>query len=435
MADLTDEGGSSSSSTHRWSYDVFLSFRGKDTRNGFTGHLYKALCDNGIYTFIDNDLWKGEEISEKLHKTIESSMISVVVFSENYAKSHWCLDELVKIMQCRTNGQLVLPLFYKVYPSEVRNQKGNFGAALTRFEEKFKNKVQSWRTALRGVASLSGWHYDNRISEFKFIQQLTETISDIKLNGPRSYVARCPVGVNSELSPNRGFYCNRLTPRIREATVKKILMADLTDGGGSSSSSTHRWSYDIFLSFRGKDTRNGFRGHLYKALCDNGMYTFNDDDLQRGEEISEELLKTIERSMISIVVFSENYAESRWCLDELVKIMQCRTNGQLVLPVFYKVDPSEVRYQRGNFGAALTKFEEKFESKVQSWRTALREVANLTGWHYDDCESEYIFIQKVIQKISDINNGTRLYVAKFPVGVDSQAKEIESLLDINSNDV
>ena len=161
MDDLTDEGGSSSSSTHRWSYDVFLSFRGEDTRNGFISHLYKALCDKGINTFIDDDLWKGEEISEELLKTIERSMISVVVFSENYAESHWCLDELVKIMQCRTNGQLVLPLFYKVYPSEVRNQRGNFGVALTKFEEKFKNKVQSWRTALKEAASLAGWHYDN----------------------------------------------------------------------------------------------------------------------------------------------------------------------------------------------------------------------------------------------------------------------------------
>ena len=162
-------------------------------------------------------------------------------------------------------------------------------------------------------------------------------------------------------------------------------MADLTDGGGSSSSSTHRRSYDVFLSFRGKDTRNGFTGHLYKALCDNDMYTFNDDnDLQKGEKISEELLKTIERSMISIVVFSENYAESQWCLDELVKILQCRTNGQLVIPLFYNVDPSEVRNQRGNFGVALTKFEEKFKNKVQSWRTALKEAASLAGWHYDN---------------------------------------------------
>ena len=161
-------------------------------------------------------------------------------------------------------------------------------------------------------------------------------------------------------------------------------MADLTDGGGSSSSSTHqRRSYDVFLSFRGEDTRYGFTSHLYGALHKQGIYTFVDDDLQRGEEISEELLKTIERSTISVVVFSKNYAESHWCLDELVKIMQCRTNGQLVLPVFYKVDPSEVRNQRGNFGVALTKYEEKFKNKVQSWRTALKEAANLSGFHYD----------------------------------------------------
>ena len=161
-------------------------------------------------------------------------------------------------------------------------------------------------------------------------------------------------------------------------------MVILTEEGGSSSSSTHRWSYDVFLSFRGEDTRNGFTGHLYKALCDNGMYTFMDDDLQRGEEISEELLKTIERSMISIIVFSENYAESHWCLDELVKIMKCRTNGQLVQPVFYKVNPSDVRHQRGSFGVTLTKFEEKFKNKVQSWRSALREAASLSRWHYDN---------------------------------------------------
>ena len=37
------------------------------------------------------------------------------------------------------------------------------------------------------------------IPEYKFIQQLIETISDIKLNGTRSYVARCPVGVNSHV--------------------------------------------------------------------------------------------------------------------------------------------------------------------------------------------------------------------------------------------
>ena len=160
-------------------------------------------------------------------------------------------------------------------------------------------------------------------------------------------------------------------------------MADLT-GGGSSSSSTQRRSYDVFLSYRGEDTRYGFVSHLYKALRDDGIYTFTDDDLPKGEEISEELLKIIERSMISVVVFSKNYSSSSWCLVELAKIMECRTNGQLVLPLFYKVDPSEVRNQRGRFGEALAKFEEKFKNKVQRWRIALREAASLSGWHYNN---------------------------------------------------
>ena len=76
-----------------------------------------------------------------------------------------------------------------------------------------------------------------------------------------------------------------------------------------------------------------------------------DYKLRRGENISEELLETIKRSRISVVVFSENYASSKWCLDELVWILDCRKNlDQLVLPVFYGIDPSEVCKQEGKLG-------------------------------------------------------------------------------------
>ncbi len=175
--------------------------------------------------------------------------------------------------------------------------------------------------------------------------------------------------------------------RLSAQSSAQIPMASLTNKGASSSASTPRWNYDVFLSFRGEDTRYGFTGHLYRALCDKGFNTFIDNDLQRGEEIKVELFKTIESSMISIIVFSENYASSTWCLDELVKILGCRKNGQFVLPVFYKVDPSEVRQQKGNIGIALAKHEEKFKDnteKVQSWKVALNEAASLSGWHYED---------------------------------------------------
>nr|XP_023897997.1 TMV resistance protein N-like [Quercus suber] len=213
------------------------------------------------------------------------------------------------------------------------------------------------------------------------------------------------------------------------------------EGASSSSSSAHRWHYDVFLSFRGEDTRNNFTSHLYKALCDKGINTFIDNDLQRGEEISMELLKAIETSMISIVVFSKNFASSTWCLDELVKIFECRSNGQLVLQIFYKVNPSEIRKQDGEFGIALAKHEEKFKDdreKVQRWRKTLTEAANLSGFPYNDgyTEFEFEFIQRVIKEISRTkSNREQLFVAKHPVGIDIRAEAVEFLLDMESNDV
>ncbi|KAK2966271.1 hypothetical protein RJ640_002792 [Escallonia rubra] len=148
----------------------------------------------------------------------------------------------------------------------------------------------------------------------------------------------------------------------------------------SSSSTPPRWVYDVFLSFRGEDTRKNFVDHLYEALVARNIHTFKDDEnLERGSSISPELLKAIEGSRFAIVIFSQNYASSSWCLDELVKIIECKNLGGLttVLPVFYHVDPSDVRKQTGSFAKAL---EYHDRSKVSSWRQALTEAANTSGW-------------------------------------------------------
>ncbi|KAI4351983.1 hypothetical protein L6164_006280 [Bauhinia variegata] len=155
----------------------------------------------------------------------------------------------------------------------------------------------------------------------------------------------------------------------------------------SGSSLSHGWSNHVFLSFRGKDTREGFTGNLYNALNQRGIKTFMDDEeLIVGEEITQRLLKEIEESRISIIIFSKNYASSTWCLDELVKILECkRKRGQLVSSVFYNVSPGDVRHQNGSYREALAKHEERFKDsldKVQKWRKALSEEANLSGWHF-----------------------------------------------------
>jgi ribosome maturation protein Sdo1 len=155
-------------------------------------------------------------------------------------------------------------------------------------------------------------------------------------------------------------------------------------GASSSSSSSSIQEWDVFLSFRGEDTRTTFTAHLYDAFHRKGINTFMDKEIRRGEEISPAaIFKAIEDSKISIIVLSKNYASSRYCLDELMKILECRrTRRQKVLSLFYHVDPSEVRHQTNSFGEAFAKLEEKFRDdvmKVQRWKTALKEVADLSG--------------------------------------------------------
>ena len=148
-----------------YEYDVFLSFRGEDTRKNFTDHLYYALTEAGIHTFRDDEeIRKGEELSSEILQAIRGSRIAVVVFSKNYASSRWCLNELLVILESRvTSKQLVLPVFYDVYPVNVRKQRGTFEQALVEHEKRYldKNKVNRWREALTIAANLSGFSLEN----------------------------------------------------------------------------------------------------------------------------------------------------------------------------------------------------------------------------------------------------------------------------------
>lgn len=149
-----------------------------------------------------------------------------------------------------------------------------------------------------------------------------------------------------------------------------------------TSNDTSQIKYDVFVSFRGEDVRRGFLSHLIEAFSQKQIAFFVDDSILKGEELSEALFGAIEESYISLVIFSENYASSRWCLSELEKIMECRRkNGQTVVPIFYKVDPSDIRHQRRTYGDAFIKHERNYSlATVQTWRSALSESANLSGF-------------------------------------------------------
>ncbi|XP_035542638.1 disease resistance protein RUN1-like [Juglans regia] len=207
----------------------------------------------------------------------------------------------------------------------------------------------------------------------------------------------------------------------------------------SSSPSICPWNHDVFLSFRGEDVRHNFISHLYQALYQRGINTYIDNNLERGEEISPALFKAIEGSMISIIILSKNYAESRWCLDELLKILDCKeTMKQIVLPIFYDIDPSEVRHQKGIFGESFDKLGDKFKdnAKMLEWKVALKRVADLSGFPLAYFRNESEFIQEIVQWVDlRMVNQTPLSVAKYPIGIESRIRHIYQHLSIGKNDI
>ncbi|CAJ2668594.1 unnamed protein product [Trifolium pratense] len=199
--------------------------------------------------------------------------------------------------------------------------------------------------------------------------------------------------------------------------------------------------FDVFISFHGKDTRRKFTSHLYDALSMKVRTFIDENELEKGDEISSALIKAIEEAYASLVIFSKNYASSKWCLNELVKILECKKNhGQIVIPVFYEIDPSHVRNQVGSYGQAFEKHEQdlrrnKDEIKLQKWRNALTEAANLSGWHSQNYRIESNFIKDIVEDIlKKLNRKHPSEVDKKIVGIEKNNEETD-LAKTESNDV
>jgi len=145
--------------------------------------------------------------------------------------------------------------------------------------------------------------------------------------------------------------------------------------------------YDVFINFRGNDTRSSFISHLHAALCRTHLNTYIDYRIEKGKEVWAELVKAIKQSTLFLVVFSENYTSSTWCLNELVQIMECSNKNEddnvVVIPVFYHVDPSHMR-QIGSYDTALVKHKKQGKNDdkmMQIWKNALFQATKLSGFH------------------------------------------------------
>ncbi|XP_039155986.1 disease resistance protein RPV1-like [Eucalyptus grandis] len=579
-------------------YDVFLSFRGKDTRERFVDHLYCGLFNAGICVFRDDaELLKGEDLSSNLQEAIENSKILIPIISENYACSKWCLDELVRVMECRKHlGRLVLPIFYKVEPAEVQYQTGRFGQAFHRSHGRLAQKVvvHKWKQALGEVSSLRGWEVANgsegelvELVVHKVLKELKKAVElvvsdylvgidspveevmelvnkntsatlrvgiygiegigkttlakviynkfkeekvliilddvdttdhlkalagnpnwfgsgsrifvttrnesvldkarvDIKYEHKQmhekqslilfsrhafqrdyppseffalsSLVVSTTEGIPLAVKDIGSFLCKKPS-RIWRETIQKmqnishmavqeklrIIYEGVREGRRntedvssanpampSPSISPSENDYEVFLNFRGVDTRRDFTDYLYYSLVDVGIRVFtDDDDLRVGERLSEDLMQAIRNSNILIPIISVNYASSKWCLDELVQMMKCKRRlGHIVLPIFYKVEPTDVRDQKGRFGEAFHYSGRRFDQKfTKEWQQALTEVSSLRGWQFAN-RYEGELVKLVVQDVlNELKKVVELDFSKNLVGIDSHVEEVMKLIN------
>ncbi|KAL2543081.1 transmembrane receptor [Abeliophyllum distichum] len=156
--------------------------------------------------------------------------------------------------------------------------------------------------------------------------------------------------------------------------------------------------------------------------------------MDRGDEIAPSLLEAIEDSAAAVVVISENYASSRWCLEELPRICELR---KLVLPVFFRVDPSDVRRQKGPFEKDVESLEKKCGvDKVKRWRNAMERVGGISGWVYNesfDGREETHLIESLVKRILNELNNSPVVVAPYIVGLDFPVKEVMKLLGVGNS--
>ncbi|GLJ48025.1 hypothetical protein SUGI_1014210 [Cryptomeria japonica] len=199
----------------------------------------------------------------------------------------------------------------------------------------------------------------------------------------------------------------------------------------ASSSGTKHLPYDVFINHHGGDSKHTVAKAIYNSLHSTGLRVFLDkDELKLGDFFP----KTLEEAMLSaelhIAIFSEHYAQSPWCLAELAFMVK---TGTKIIPVFYYVDPSTLRWAiqgKGIYADAFSNYEMKrrySSEQLQQWKWALHEASFFTGDIITKQEDEQRVVKNVVNCVLREMNKVPLEVAKHPVGIDEAVHNFEKI--------
>jgi len=217
--------------------------------------------------------------------------------------------------------------------------------------------------------------------------------------------------------------------------------------------------FDVFLNHRGPDVKGGFASHLHQALQEAGCRPFLDKPaLEKGQHGQKKIYEALECASVHVAIFSEHYADSDYCLDELCAMLESK---KLIIPVFYDVSPSVLRCEDpdgpytkafkingrlgvlrcedpdGPYTKAVKIDGKRSASEVKKWKDALRMVAELNGFKLADYNGDEAQLKTaIVSRVWDHLCASQLPpVAPYQVGLEETSKELIEILNRMEKDV
>ncbi|GLJ33335.1 hypothetical protein SUGI_0670650 [Cryptomeria japonica] len=183
--------------------------------------------------------------------------------------------------------------------------------------------------------------------------------------------------------------------------------------------------YDVFINHRGPEVKQTLAIQLYNLLKEVDIKAFLDsEEKEHGVSFISTIESAIRSASVHIAIFSPKYAESDWCLRELVLMSQSNAK---IIPVFYQVEPWELRFiEKGVYAEAFRQYEEKgrYRDKLEEWKEALNQVSYTAGDVFKESDSfDCKGIVSAVEK--EVQSSKRLHVAKYPVGLHNLVTEFE----------
>ncbi|GLJ06486.1 hypothetical protein SUGI_0040280 [Cryptomeria japonica] len=183
--------------------------------------------------------------------------------------------------------------------------------------------------------------------------------------------------------------------------------------------------FDVFINHRGPDVKQTLAIQLYNSLEQLGIRAFLDSqEKELGDSFPSTIQTAIHSASVHVAIFSKGYADSAWCLAELVLMLESQAK---IIPLFYEVKPCDLRHiEKGVYADAFIQYEKKgrYLEKLNQWQEALQSLSLIAGEEFNsfsdwDCQRVVAAVQNEVQR------RTRLHVAQYPMGLNNLVKDFE----------